>query len=46
LPLPGESVEQFWWQLPAEARTDVLTLLARLIARGVVIDADSGSGDG
>jgi hypothetical protein len=31
-----------WGQLPEEARAQVLVLLARLIARGVVIDDVSG----
>jgi hypothetical protein len=38
-----------WWSLPEATRSEVLTLLARLIARGVLIDCDTagdGSGDG
>jgi hypothetical protein len=31
-----------WWSLPETVRSEVLTLLARLIARGVLIDADTG----
>jgi hypothetical protein len=27
-----------WWSLPEATRSEVLTLLARLIARGVLID--------
>jgi hypothetical protein len=37
-----------WWSLPEATRSEVLTLLARLIA-GVLIDCDTagdGSGDG
>jgi len=29
-----------WWSLPEATRSEVLTLLARLIARGVLIDPD------
>jgi hypothetical protein len=36
----GESSEPCWGQLPADARATVLTLLARLIARGVIADDD------
>jgi hypothetical protein len=46
LPVAGESPEQFWWRLPAEARATVLTLLARLIARGVLVDDPEGGHDG
>jgi hypothetical protein len=37
-----------WWSLPESSRTEVLTLLARLIARGVLIDPDAAGrwGDG
>jgi hypothetical protein len=35
---PGER----WWSLPDTTRREVVTLLARLIARSVVIDPDSG----
>jgi hypothetical protein len=38
-----------WWSLPESTRGEVLTLLARLIARGVLIAPDTagdGSGDG
>jgi len=39
-----------WWLLPEATRSEVLTLLARLIARGVLISPDpapeeEGSGD-
>jgi hypothetical protein len=33
---------QRWWLLPDTARREVVTLLARLIARSVLIDPDSG----
>lgn len=37
------AAEQGWWQLPEHARLEVITLLARLIARGVLIqDPPSG----
>jgi len=45
LPVAGESSQQCWWRLPAETRTAVVTLLAGLIARGVVVEAETG-GDG
>jgi hypothetical protein len=45
LPVAGESSQQCWWRLPAETRTAVVTLLARLIARGVVVEDEAG-GDG
>jgi hypothetical protein len=38
LPVPGESNDSCWSMLPAEARAAVLTLLARLIARGVIVE--------
>ena len=38
-----------WWSLPESTRSEVLTLLARLIARSVLIDPDDtderGDGD-
>jgi hypothetical protein len=34
---PARPVER-WWSLPEATRSEVLTLLARLIARGVLID--------
>jgi hypothetical protein len=34
-----------WWSLPERTRTDVLTLLAALVARGVLIEATTGSVD-
>lgn len=46
LPLPvlGESNESCWATLPVEARAVVLGLLARLIARGVIVeDPPAGS---
>jgi hypothetical protein len=46
LPVLGESSETCWGRLPADARATVLTLLARLIARGVIADDDpAGVGD-
>jgi hypothetical protein len=33
---------QRWWLLPDTTRREVVTLLARLIARSVLIDPDSG----
>jgi hypothetical protein len=45
---PARPVER-WWSLPESTRSEVLTLLARLIARGVLITPDTaadGSGDG
>lgn len=33
-----------WSALPEQARVQVLALLARLIARGVLIDGEAGSG--
>lgn len=42
LPLAGEPPAQLWWRLPTESRGAVLTLLARLIARGVVEETDGG----
>jgi hypothetical protein len=42
----GESSESGWGRLPADARATVLTLLARLIARGVIAeDEPTGGGD-
>jgi hypothetical protein len=34
-----------WWLLPEATRGEVLTLLARLIARGVLIDATAVNAD-
>ncbi|MBV9059659.1 MAG: hypothetical protein JO296_00160 [Pseudonocardiales bacterium] len=36
---PARPVER-WWSLPEATRREVLTLLSRLIARGVLIDPD------
>jgi hypothetical protein len=36
---------QRWWSLPEATRREVVTLLARLIARGVLIDSDSAAGE-
>ncbi len=44
--LGGAPADERWWSLPAAVRSEVLTLLARLIARGVLIDADAGEGGG
>jgi hypothetical protein len=47
--LAGVGPAQRWWSLPESTRREVLTLLARLIARGVLIDPDDtderGDGD-
>lgn len=40
-PLPGER----WWLLPEVTRSEVVALLARLIARSVVIDLSPGPGE-
>jgi hypothetical protein len=32
-----------WWSLPEATRSEVVTLLARLIARGVLIDPNSAT---
>jgi hypothetical protein len=46
LPVPGESSEQWWAGLPDHVRATVVTLLARLIARGVIADESAaGAGD-
>jgi hypothetical protein len=37
------SPSQRWWQLPQESRAEVLALLARLIARGVVVEDRSAA---
>jgi hypothetical protein len=44
--LGGAPVAERWWLLPETVRAEVLTLLARLIARGVLIDAETGEGGG
>ena len=36
---------QRWWLLPETTRREVVTLLARLIARGVLIDLDAAEPD-
>ncbi|MBF6558363.1 MAG: hypothetical protein IVW52_19885 [Acidimicrobiales bacterium] len=36
---PARPTER-WWSLPECTRSEVLTLLARLIARGVLIDPE------
>jgi hypothetical protein len=35
-----------WWSLPAAVRSEVVALLARLIGRGVLIDAGAGEPGG
>jgi hypothetical protein len=30
-----------WWSLPEQSRSEVLTLLARLIARGIVCEGET-----
>jgi hypothetical protein len=46
LVLPIDPAVQCWWRLPAEARIAVVSLLARLIASGVVVEPVGGEGDG
>jgi hypothetical protein len=51
LPVEQVSPADRWGQLPEQTRAEVLVLLARLIARGVLVDdstdrADSGVGAG
>jgi hypothetical protein len=36
---------QRWWSLPDATRREVVILLARLIARGVVINSDPAAGE-
>jgi hypothetical protein len=36
---------QRWWSLPEATRREVVTLLARLIARGVLIGSDPAADD-
>jgi hypothetical protein len=36
--------ERGWWRLPEQARVEVIALLARLIARGVLVE-DPPAGD-
>jgi hypothetical protein len=46
LPVLGESSEACWHRLPADVRAAVWTLLARLIARGVIAESvAAGGGD-
>jgi hypothetical protein len=45
LVLPIDPAEQCWWRLPVEARAAVVSLLARLIARGVVVEPVTGGED-
>ena len=49
LPLPdpvlaNESVDR-WWSLPEQTRGQVMSLLAALIARGVLIEPNTASPD-
>ena len=44
--LGGAAAAERWWSLPAGVRSEVVTLLARLIARGVLIDAGLGEDGG
>jgi hypothetical protein len=44
--LGGAGAAERWWSLPAAVRSEVVTLLARLIARGVLIDAGLGADGG
>jgi hypothetical protein len=46
--LAGEDdAEQLWWDgLPEQARIEVLRLLARMIARGVLADGDADEPSG
>ena len=37
---------QRWWLLPETTRREVVTLLARLIARGVLIEPDRAADSG
>jgi hypothetical protein len=46
LPVLGESNESCWMMLPAEARATVLGLLARLIARGMIVEELPDGRDG
>ena len=40
-----DTAEQLWWDgLPEPARVEVLRLLARMIARGVLLDVDEPAG--
>jgi len=39
---PARPAER-WWTLPQSTRSEVLTLLARLIARSVLIDSDAAT---
>lgn len=35
---PATAAERGWWRLPEQARVEVIALLARLIARGVLVE--------
>jgi hypothetical protein len=43
-PVMTEQVER-WWTLPEQTRTQVLTLLAALISRGVLIETTPSTTD-
>ena len=47
LALPSGDMEpdQRWWLLPDETRREVLTVMARLIARSVLVDVEGGGED-
>jgi hypothetical protein len=40
---PAGVLERGWWQLPEPARVEVIALLARLIARGVLAEGLSAA---
>lgn len=43
----GSVAERGWWRLPESARAEVIVLLARLIARGVLVeDPPTGASTG
>ncbi|MFN2485437.1 MAG: hypothetical protein ABR609_02300 [Acidimicrobiia bacterium] len=47
LSLPGSDFkpDQRWWSLPEESRREVLALMARLIARSVLVEEGRGGGN-
>jgi hypothetical protein len=38
VPPAAVAIERGWWRLPEQARVEVIGLLARLIARGVLVE--------
>jgi hypothetical protein len=36
---PAATAEPGWWRLPEAVRAEVIVVLARMIARGVLVDA-------